>query len=265
MQSALAAFFMLADTVTDSHTKVIAEVLLYIAAIYLAVRFFMVLPGQIKRRELLIEQSITLIGLGVALFTLLHDAMRYNNWLKGIFYYEIGDVGMLVLVLLQMVAMIIGALRQLNTARQDAQLAFETAEVARKNEALALLRAQNAEQDLELHKQIIADIPLESLITYRILTLNTEKSQAFLRDTDLQLSPKEFALLLDLIRRDGEAVSREELYEAVWNQTMVSTDRAFDSAMHRLRRKLEDSGCHIQNTRGRGYWLEMEEITLENL
>ena len=264
-QSALAVFFLIADTVTDSHIKVAAEVLLYIAAVYLALRFLTVLPMQIRKRKLLIEQSITLVGLSVALLAMLHDAVRYNNWMKGIFYYEIGDAGMLVLVLLQMVAMIIGVMRQLGEAKQGALLAFETAEVARKNETLALLRAQSAEQDLELHKQIIADVPLESLVTYGTLTLNTEKNRAFLKDIDLQLRPKEFALLLHMIRSGGEPVGREELYQAVWSQPFVSTDRAFDSALHRLRQKIEESGYLIRNTRGKGYRIEMEENTSENL
>ena len=264
-QSALAVCFLIADTVTDSHIKVAAEVLLYIAAAYLALRFVMVLPRQIRRRELLPEQAVTLAGLAVALFAMLHDAMRYNNWMKGIFYYEIGEVGMLALVLLQMVAMIIGVMRQLNTARQSAALAFETAEVARKNEALALLRAHSAEQDLELHRQIIAAVPLESLVTYGTLILNTEKNQAFLKDIDLQLRPKEFTLLLHLIRYDGKPVSREALYQAVWDQPFVSTDRAFDSALHRLRGKIEAHGHLIRNARGQGYWLELEVNTPENL
>ena len=264
-QSALAVFFLIADTVTDSHVKVAAEFLLYIAAAYLALRLLMVLPGQIRKRKLLTEQVITLVGLSAALFAMLHDALHYNNWMKGFFYYQIGEVGMLVLVLLQMVAMIIGVMRQLNTAKQSALMAFETTEVARKNEAIALLRAQSAEQDLELHKQIIADIPAENLVTYGTLTLNTEKSQAFLKDIDLQLSPKDFALLLHLIRHDGKPISRTELYQEVWNQPFVSTDRAFDSALHRLRRKVEKSGYVIHNARRRGYWIEMEENTSENL
>ena len=264
-QSALVVFFLMADTVTDSHIKVAAEILLYIAAAYFALRFLMVLPMQIRKRKLLTEQAITLVGLSVVLFAMLHDAMRYNNWISGIFYYEIGEVGMLALVLLQMVAMIVGVMRQLNTAKKSALLAFETAEIARKNEALALLRAQSAEQDLELHKQILANIPAENLVTYGTLTLNTEKNQVFLKDTDLQLRPKEFTLLLRLIRCDGNPVGREELYEEVWSQPFVSTDRAFDSALHRLRQKIEESGYLIRNTRGKGYWIEMEENTPENL
>ena len=259
IQAALAVFFLIADTVTDSHVLVAAEALLYIASAYLAIRFLIILPKQARQKELLIEQTITLVGLAVALFAMLHDAMLYNNWVTDIIYYDIGDVGMLVLVLFQMAAMFIGVLRQLNTARQSALFASATAEVARKNEALALLRAQSAEQDLELHKQIIADIPLESLVTYEALTLNRGNGQAFMKDIDLQLSPKEFALLLSLILCAGQPISREDLYQEVWNQPFVSTDRAFDSTLHRLRRKVEDNGYKIQNARGKGYWIETEE------
>jgi hypothetical protein len=258
VQAALSLFYLIADTVLVSHVKVASEILLYIAAAYLAVRFIMMLPKQIKKRKLLTEQGITLMGLVVMMLTLLHDAMRYNNVMPGIFYYEIGDVGMLMLVLFQMAAMVIGTMRQLSEARRDASIARESAEVFRKSEKLALLRAESAEHDLELHKQLVASIPVESLVDYGPFTLNTEKGQAFLKDVDLQLNPKEFFLLLYLIRQEGEPSNREKMYEAVWNQPFVYSDRAFDSNVHRLRKKLESSGYCLVNIRGKGYWLEKE-------
>ncbi|MDR0293423.1 MAG: winged helix-turn-helix domain-containing protein [Oscillospiraceae bacterium] len=250
--------YLIADTVTVSRVKTASEILLYAVAAYIAARFVMVLPKRIRRREVPPEQGITLAGLAVAFFTLLHDAMRYNNIMPGIVYYEIADVGVLILVLFQTVAVIIGSVRQLTEARQDAQIAWESAELARKEQKLAELRAGNAEKDLELQKQLAAGIPPESLIICGRLTLNTAGKQAFLKGEDLELNGKEFDLLAYFISRESETVSAEEIYRAVWKQPYLSTDRAFSSCLFRLRGKIEGGGYVVSYARGkdRGYRFE---------
>lgn len=250
--------YLVADTIFSSRIKVVSEILLCVAVAYLAIRFIIVLPKQARQKKLLPEQIITITGLAVAVFTLLHDMMRYNNWLRGIFYYEIGDVGVMALVLFQMAAMILGTMRQLTEARHNEKIAWQTAEIARKEQKLALLRAESAEQDLELHKRIIADIPRESLVTFGPFTLNTERQQAFIRDEDMLLVPREFALLLHLVRQAGKPISSKELYEAVWRQPYVPTDRSLISIIYRLRKKFTSSGYGVLSARGKGYWLEEE-------
>lgn len=74
---------------------------------------------------------ISLAGLAVAIFALIHDAVRYNNWLPGIFYYEFGGVGVMIQVLFQMIAMVLGTLRQLANARQNAKIAWMNAEISK--------------------------------------------------------------------------------------------------------------------------------------
>lgn len=257
-QAAFVPVYLVAGTVADSHIKVCSELLLYLMAGYLAVRFVLWLPRKLRERRLLAEQGITLVGLVAALFAMLHDALRYSNLLPGIVHYEIGDAGMLVLALLQMAAMVIGTMRQLATARQDAQIAWDTSELARKNERLALLRAENLEKDLELQRQILADIPGESLITCGPFTLNTARGQAFLGNQELELNPKEFALLAHLARESGQTMAPASLYEAVWRKPYVESDRALDSNLYRLRKKLAGSGYSITNVRGKGYRFEAE-------
>jgi DNA-binding response OmpR family regulator len=71
------------------------------------------------------------------------------------------------------------------------------------------------------------------------------------------LSPKEFDLLVELLRREGEAVSRTDLLDAVWHyaNTDVMT-RTVDIHVAELRRKLEDDPSnprHIQTVRKVGY------------
>ncbi|MCL1896619.1 MAG: winged helix-turn-helix domain-containing protein [Clostridiales bacterium] len=258
VQAVFVSIYLIADTVTTSHVKAASEILLFVVAVYIAVRFIMILPGQARQRALTQEQCITLAGLAVALFALLHDAIRHNNIAPGIFYYEIADVGILVLALFQATAMIMGTMRQLAEARQDAQIAWKAAEVARKGRRIALIRAESAEKDLELQKQIAAAIPAENLIICGPLTLDTANRQAFLKDIDMELKDKEFGLLAYFIKHENETVSPGEIYTAVWKQPYVPTDRGFSSNLYRLRKKILGSGYVISNVRGKGYCFEKE-------
>lgn len=53
------------------------------------------------------------------------------------------------------------------------------------------------------------------------------------------LTPREFELLVELMRRPHEVLSRELLYELCWGQPMTASDRAVDVYVRKLRAKLE--------------------------
>lgn len=76
----------------------------------------------------------------------------------------------------------------------------------------------------------------------------------------VQLSPKEFDLLLALARRQGGVASRAELLDEVWRyaNTAVMT-RTVDMHIAELRRKLEDDPTnprHLLTVRKAGYRIE---------
>jgi DNA-binding response OmpR family regulator len=54
----------------------------------------------------------------------------------------------------------------------------------------------------------------------------------------MMLTVREFQLLVVLAERQGEIVSREELYEAVWGGPLRQGDRSIDVYVRRLRVKL---------------------------
>lgn len=79
----------------------------------------------------------------------------------------------------------------------------------------------------------------------------------------VQLTPKEFDLLVALLQRRGAVASRAELLEEVWQyaNTDVMT-RTVDMHMAELRRKLEDDASnpkHLLTVRKAGYRLEIRE------
>jgi DNA-binding response OmpR family regulator len=76
---------------------------------------------------------------------------------------------------------------------------------------------------------------------------------------DVEVAPKEYELLLALLRRRGAVVSRLELMREVWGYSDAVISRTIDTHVAELRRKLEaDSGTprHILTVRKVGYRLK---------
>lgn len=69
---------------------------------------------------------------------------------------------------------------------------------------------------------------------------------------DIALTTKEFELLAHLVTRRGEAVSREQLMDAIWGDAYVAISRTLDVHMTALRSKLGRPGT-IVTIRGFGY------------
>ncbi|MEO6326032.1 MAG: response regulator transcription factor [Thermoanaerobaculia bacterium] len=81
------------------------------------------------------------------------------------------------------------------------------------------------------------------------------------RGTAVELSPKEFDLLLALLARPGRVVSRLELLREAWGYADSAVTRTVDTHIAELRRKLEDepaSPRHILTVRKAGYRLELD-------
>jgi two-component system OmpR family response regulator len=73
----------------------------------------------------------------------------------------------------------------------------------------------------------------------------------------VELSPKEFALLEMFMRRHGEVLPRNEILEHVWDWAYDGTSNVIDVYVRYLRQKLGDGPGmpHIETVRGVGYAL----------
>ena len=69
---------------------------------------------------------------------------------------------------------------------------------------------------------------------------------------EITLAPKEFEVLSYLVVRRGEAVSRQELMDAIWGDAYVAISRSLDVHMTSLRAKLARPNA-IATIRGYGY------------
>ena len=108
-----------------------------------------------------------------------------------------------------------------------------------------------------LHKRLLRllksaeEVPQN--ITKGRLTLKLTSMTAQIDGVDLLLAGKEFPLLLFLAQNEGRVISAQELYDKTFEQSMVDSKHAIRTAISRLRKKIEPSGCTIHSVYGKGY------------
>jgi DNA-binding response OmpR family regulator len=78
----------------------------------------------------------------------------------------------------------------------------------------------------------------------------------------LDLTAKEFSLLVLFMRRPGTVLSRTRIYEGVWGDQYDGLSNTIEVHVKELRRKLEGIGPRvIQTRRGQGYVLKHDSTT----
>jgi two-component system copper resistance phosphate regulon response regulator CusR len=77
----------------------------------------------------------------------------------------------------------------------------------------------------------------------------------------IDLTPKEFALLLLLLRRQGEVLPRSLIASQVWDMNFDSDTNVIDVAVRRLRAKIDDDFDVklVRTVRGMGYAIDAPE------
>jgi DNA-binding response OmpR family regulator len=89
------------------------------------------------------------------------------------------------------------------------------------------------------------------------LTIETRSRRVSMRDREVLLRAKEYALLEYLTRHAGEVVTRGDIAEHVWDEHYDPLSNVVDVYVQRLRRKLDEPGREsiIRTRRGEGYQL----------
>jgi len=105
-----------------------------------------------------------------------------------------------------------------------------------------------------------AEDPAQPL-TFGGLVLDPGGHRATLAGSSLDLSRREMDLLELLMRHPGRTFSRDFLLERLWGPDFDGLDRAVDTQMVRLRRKLGDLGVCIETVWGAGYRFRPELLT----
>jgi DNA-binding response OmpR family regulator len=119
-------------------------------------------------------------------------------------------------------------------------------------ELLARVRAILRRAEL-LHR---AEQVAEGPIVVGQLAIDPLARRVEVAGTPVELTVKEYDLLLILARHPGRSFSRSYLLDQVWGEDYEGGDRTVDTHVVRLRRKLGDIGERIATVWGVGYRLE---------
>jgi DNA-binding response OmpR family regulator len=119
-------------------------------------------------------------------------------------------------------------------------------------ELLARVRAMLRRVDLEGKRQAPATQG-GARIQVGPLVVDADSRMATLDGAPMHLTRKEFELLTVLVSNQGRAFSREFLVERIWGTDFDGFDRAVDTHVTRLRKKLGALGDRIVTVWGVGY------------
>ena len=97
------------------------------------------------------------------------------------------------------------------------------------------------------------------LIDINGLIINEMAHEVMVNGEYINLSPKEFDLLLFLVRNRGAALSRDQILDNIWGYGYEGDLRTVDTHIKRIREKLKEKGDIITTIRGSGYKLEIKK------
>mgnify|MGYP000609468084 FL=1 len=90
-------------------------------------------------------------------------------------------------------------------------------------------------------------------------TINTENRRLFILDQEINVTSKEFDMLLLLVTNPGKVYSRDELLRAIWGEDYPGDARTVDVHIRRLREKIEPNASepkYVHTKWGVGYYYQ---------
>lgn len=80
---------------------------------------------------------------------------------------------------------------------------------------------------------------VEEVVEFGALRLDRAARRLTRAGEEIELSPKEFSLLLYFVEKSGRALTRDEILNAVWGYDCIVTSRSVDRFVTTLRNKIE--------------------------
>ncbi len=98
----------------------------------------------------------------------------------------------------------------------------------------------------------------EDKFVYKDLVVDFLGHTVFIRNEEISLTPKEFAILSYFIQNKNIAISRDVLLNQVWGYDFFGDDRTVDTHIKMLRNNLKEYRNLIKTVRGMGYKFEIK-------
>ncbi len=96
----------------------------------------------------------------------------------------------------------------------------------------------------------------EENLVFESLEVNLQQKKTKVESKEIDLTKKEFEILVLLLSHSGQVFSREDILKRVWKDEVYVLDRTVDVNITRLRKKIEPYSKHIVTRLGYGYCFE---------
>ncbi|MDE6530135.1 MAG: response regulator transcription factor [Lachnospiraceae bacterium] len=94
-------------------------------------------------------------------------------------------------------------------------------------------------------------------MSYKNLTLDLDGYKVYAGGEVIDLTPREFEILRELLTHKGRILTRQNLLQTLWKYEFFGEERIIDTHIKNLRKKLGDAD-YIETVRGVGYRIDRE-------
>jgi len=105
-------------------------------------------------------------------------------------------------------------------------------------------------------RRSLPNSPGTNYLLIKSLKINSDSKEAYINNSALILTPKEYELLFFLARNPNKVYSREQLLNLVWGYDFLGDLRTVDTHIKQLRAKLGEYKNYIHTVWGSGYMLK---------
>ncbi len=95
-------------------------------------------------------------------------------------------------------------------------------------------------------------------MSYKDLTLDLDGYRAYAGGKGIDLTPREFEILRELLTHKGRILTRQNLLQTLWKYEFFGEERIIDTHIKNLRKKL-GTADYIETIRGVGYRIDKED------
>lgn len=130
-------------------------------------------------------------------------------------------------------------------------------------EVVARIKAILRRSQTIIEQSDVTEVEDANQVTIGDLKVLPEHYEAYYAKERLDLTPKEFELLVYLAKHKGRVLTRDQLLSAVWNYDFAGDTRIVDVHISHLREKIERNTkkpLYIKTIRGLGYKLEEPKV-----
>lgn len=106
----------------------------------------------------------------------------------------------------------------------------------------------------------LRQLKLPSSVQFNSLLVETASHTVYVDNEIVEVTPREYKLLLAFVQHPNQVLNRQQLLDLVWGNDYVGDDRVVDATVKRLRQKLtsESTQWSVETVRGTGYKLRVE-------